>query len=150
MTLKSRYINNDNFREYTGRDLEQEYQQAGETNPSLAVERFIARVELRLVAYINKMFNKQIDSEWFCWSEKQKLNFKYALCEQIEYMLINGDIALDSGYDRKEGAKIGRAHLNEITLCEPCLTFLHNVGLTYRGIKPRTALGLNYGEWINL
>ena len=150
MTLKSRYINNDNFREYTGRDLEQEYQLAGDSNQSAAVDRFIARVELRLVAYINKMFNKQIDSDWFYWSEKQKLNFKYALCEQIEYMLINGDIALDSGYDKKEGAKIGKAHLTEITLCEPCLAFLHNVGLTYRGIRPRTALGLNYGEWIDL
>ena len=56
-------------------------------------------------------------------------NFQKAIIEQVEYVLRNGDLFTDSGYDPEEGQKIEWGKLYDITISKTTINYLKNAGL---------------------
>lgn len=97
LNLKSKYITAQDFLEYTGIDLNIELKD--DDNPSNKVNAFLYRIENRMSNFIASFFYKDIDSLFLKFTDFQKLHYKFALIEQALYVLKNGDISVDSGYD---------------------------------------------------
>lgn len=97
LDLKSKYITAQDFLEYTGIDLNVELKD--DDNPSNKVNAFLYRIENRMSNFIASFFYKDIDNLFLKFSDFQKLHYKFALIEQALYVLKNGDISVDSGYD---------------------------------------------------
>lgn len=123
--MKAQYINIEFFKEYAGIDLRSKLQEdANESNKS---ESFLWRVEERMLSFMEANFHKNINRLWSSMSDYQKTHYKYALCEQALYVLENGDLSVDSGYDiekgeiidshKKKNIIIGENARNELILC---------------------------------
>ncbi len=143
--LKSKYITKDDFKMYFGIDLEVELK--GDDNPSNTVNAFLKRVENRISAYLNAKFYKNVDLEYPKFTDYQKEHYKLALLEQANYVLTQGDISVDSGYDIEQGKKAERDYLNRIKISDNAIEELILCGLWNRHIKSRARSGLD-GWWM--
>lgn len=130
MSLKSRYITKDDFKEYWGIDLDKEL--APSDNPSNDAEAFLFRVTNRLITWINARLYRDIDTEYRDWTDFQKEHFKYALLEQAMYVMRNGDLATDSGYDPDVGERASRDHLDKIMISSAAKDHLQVCGIWSR------------------
>ena len=128
MNLQTRYITKDEFREYTGIDLV-------ELLPNQDAEAFLNRVAVRLEAYLDANYFKNIELMYPEFSDYQKKNYKYALIEQALYVFKNGDISVDSGYNPESGIIANRGDLDNLTLSPNAKMFLMNCGLLSREIR---------------
>lgn len=131
--LKSKYITADDFKMYFGIDLESELK--SDDNPSNTANAFLYRIETRLSAYINATFYRNVDLEYGEFTDYQKEHYKLALLEQAYYVLRNGDISSDSGYDPEHGVIAPNGELNNIMLSTNCKQQLMLCGLWCRKIK---------------
>lgn len=127
MQLLTKYITADEFREYTGIDLEEELK--GESNPSNKVNAFLKRIEDRMEVYLNAHFFKNINALYPCFTDEQKYHYKLALIEQAYYVFKNGDISTDSGYDQDRGIIASKHARTEITLAPNAIDHLRMTGL---------------------
>lgn len=143
MNYKSRYITKDDFKGYWGIDLDQEL--APTSNQSNDADAFLFRVTLRLITYLNARLYRDIDREYPEFTDDQKEHFKYALLEQAMYVMRNGDIATDSGYDPERGETASRGHLEKITIGTAAIDHLMLAGLWTRKIKG--SRGFNIDGW---
>ena len=125
MQLLTKYITADEFREYTGIDLEEELK--GQSNPSNKVNAFLKRIEDRMEVYLNAHFFKNINALYPCFTDEQKYHYKLALIEQAYYVFKNGDISTDSGYDQERGMVVENHQKQEIVVCQPCIDFLPHI-----------------------
>ena len=123
----TRYITADEFREYTGIDLEAELRDT--SNPSDKVNAFIRRIEDRMESFMNTHFFKNVNDCWTKWTDEQKLWYKKALIEQAYYVFKNGDISSDSGYDPEKGVIASKHALDEITIAPNAKNYLRMTGL---------------------
>jgi len=137
------YINADDFKTYFGIDLAVELKD--DDNPSNKVEAFLLRVENRIVVYVNANYYRAIEKEFPRFTDYQKEHFKYGLLEQAYYVLRNGDISTDSGYDPEKGEVMNAERLNNIVIAPNCKQELMLCGLLSRKIKNRARWGLS--EW---
>lgn len=133
--LNTKYITPDDFKSYTGIDLEIELS-GGDA------KAFIYRVEKRLEAYISANYYRIVDESWPHLSDFQKEHYKLALIEQALYVLKNGDISTDSGYDPERGPVAQRGDLKSRVLAPNARDQLLLTGLIDRHIG---AWGL--GAW---
>ena len=103
MELKTKYITADDFKQYFGIDLEAELKT--NDNPSDEVNAFLKRIENRMGAFINARFYKNVDIDYKHFTDYQKEHYKLALLEQANYVLTQGDVSVDSGYDIESGSE---------------------------------------------
>ena len=139
--MKSKYITADDFKAYWGIDLESELKT--NDNPSDEIDAFLHRVEVRIATHLDAKFYRNVDMEYPNFTDYQKEHYKYALLEQAHYMLTQGDLASDSGYDVNEGEKISRGKIKSIYFSEPCIEHLILCNLWCRKIRNRARGGLN-------
>lgn len=125
--LLTKYITADEFREYTGIDLEEELRDT--SNPSNKVNAFLVRIEDRMETYLNAHFFKRISDEYPGFTDFQKKHYKLALIEQAYYVFKNGDISTDSGYDPERGEIISKSKKTAITLAPNAIDHLRMIGL---------------------
>lgn len=145
MALKSKYITPDDFKEYFGIDLMGEFKE--DDNPSNQANAFLLRIENRMSAYLNANFYRNIENEYSKFTDYQKTHYKLALLEQCIYVLRNGDISTDSGYEPDEGEKMNMTRLRNIVIAPNCKDELMLCGLWCRKIRNRARGGLD-GWWM--
>ena len=137
------YVVADDFKAYFGIDLAVEL--PDDDNPSNKVESFLLRTENRIVVYLNSQYYRKIEEEFPRFTDYQKEHFKYALLEQAYYVLRNGDISTDSGYDPEKGEIMNAERLNNIIIAPNCKNELMLCGLLSRKVRNRSRWGLN--DW---
>ena len=104
-------------------------------NESNQAEMFLARVERRLMAYIDNNTFRRYKYEELCG--KQLNAFKEAIILQAMYVYKNGDIGMDSGYDAERGLVAKRSELVELSVCQDAIDVLANAGLWNMSMKNR-------------
>lgn len=144
MEVKSRYIDADMFKQYTGIDLSLELKT--DDNPSNQVDALLYRVESRMASFIASNFYRNIDNEFKRFSDYQKEHYKIALLEQVLYILKNGDLSVDSGYNPQEGIKTARRHLERLSIAPNAVNELRLCGVWCRHIKNRSRGAID-GLW---
>lgn len=127
MALKSKYITDEEFKEYSGIDLSIELRD--DDNSSNKVDAFLYRTERRLNTYLNATYQQDIDRRFPTFTDHQKLCYKHALMEQIIYVLQNNEISEDSGYDQERGVVASRNTLKSLSLAPNAYNELYNAGL---------------------
>lgn len=132
MAIQTRYITKDEFREYSGIDLDAQLKD--DDNPSDKANAFLKRIEVRMEAFLNANFFRNINVEYRKFSDYQKEHYKYALMEQAIYVLRNGDISTDSGYDTEKGEVANAKHLKGIIIAPNAKDQLSLCGLWCRHI----------------
>lgn len=142
MELKTKYITEEDFKDFFGIDLASSFKE--DDNPSNQVDAFLRRIEIRIEAYLNANFYRNIESEFPEFTNYQKEHFRYALLEQAMYVLKNGDISVDSGYDQDEGIKATRTQLRELSISQNCKEQLILCGLWCRKINTRARSGMDW------
>lgn len=133
--MNTRYITVDDFKEFSGIDLEQRIKK--DDNPSNTAQAFLDRVAYRLHTYIDANFYRRIDEEYPQFTDYQKEHHKRALLEQCLYVFKNGDISVDSGYDYERGEVAGQGAIVEKSIAPNAKQELMLCGLWCRKFKSR-------------
>jgi len=129
MELKTKYITVDDINTYFGVNL------ASMMNGGLAsANALIYRTEIRLESYLNATFYKNISTMFPTFSDYQKEHYKLALIEQVMYVIKNGDLSVDSGYDGNNGLVISRREMKTIIISDNAKQQLILCGLWNRCI----------------
>lgn len=131
--INSRYITKDDYFEKWGEDLSIILPNGD--NESNKVERFLELVEDRLACYVMQTTHKDIDLIYPRFTDTQKIRYKKALLEQALYMIRNGDIGSDSGYDPNRGLVATNRTLKAIEISRPAISQLERCGLYDRRIR---------------
>ena len=130
-TTAPKFVTPDDFFNYTGRSLDAILQpNENESNKS---NLFLKNVEEDLMFRIDHLSFRVY--KWDNLTEYQLSCLKRAIIKQAEYVLRNGDLMTDSGYDIEKGKVITRAEIEEIGLCVPATDALQSCGLLNRVIK---------------
>lgn len=132
MEFKTRFITKDEFKLYFGIDLEIELPESD--NSSDRVNAFLCRIENLLEAWINTNYFYRLNTFWETFTDYQKEQYKLALLEQAYYVLKNGDISSDSGYDKDKGIVADRRSLNVIAISPATYNHLDNGGFLNKHI----------------
>ena len=135
--LAPKFITIDEFDNYWSANLREMLRTSA--NPSNQAELFLARVENRLMAYIDNNTFRRYEYEEL--QGKQLAAFKEAIILQAMYVYKNGDIGMDSGYDAERGSVINRANLVEISVCQDAIDALSNAGLWNLAMKNKPRIG---------
>ena len=135
--LAPKFITIDEFDNYWSANLREMLRTSA--NPSNQAELFLARVENRLMAYIDNNTFRRYEYEEL--QGKQLAAFKEAIILQAMYVYKNGDIGMDSGYDAERGSVINRANLVEISVCQDAIDVLSNAGLWNLAMKNKPRIG---------
>ena len=130
--IQTRYITKDEFKEYSGIDLDATLRDDG--NPSNKTNAFLSRIERRVETYLNAHFFRNVDVEYKKFSDYQKEHYKYALMEQAIYELRNGEISTDSGYDPEKGEVANVDNLSKLRIAPNAKDELVTCGLWNRHI----------------
>lgn len=123
--MKPLFVTADDFLDYWGINLNARLRT--NDNDSNKADTYLARVELRLMSWIDK--NSFRVTPWNNLAPFQIQNFRYAILEQAMYMWRNGDIEMDSGYDQERGVVLHSNDKEDIVICKSCLNFLFTAGL---------------------
>jgi hypothetical protein len=145
MEIKTKYITPDDFKDYFGIDLELELKNSG--NPSNSAVAFIKRIEVRMAAFLDARFYRNIDAEYPKFTDYQKEQYSLALLEQAFYIFKNGDISTDSGYDYDTGEKASNDTIIKKIVAPNSVNHLVNCGLWTTKIKGSRNRGLWGGLW---
>lgn len=128
-----KFVTVDEFDNYWGANLRDMLRSGA--NESNAASIFLARVERRLMAYIdNNTFRRYRYDEL---QGKQLDAMKEAILLQAMYTYKNGDIGMDSGYDAERGIIAKRSDLVELAACQDAIDTLSNAGLWNLVMKNR-------------
>ena len=142
-----KFITIDEFNNYWSVNLNEMLRTSA--NPSNQAELFLARVENRLMSYIDNNTFRRYRYEDL--QGKQLSAFKEAIILQAMYVYKNGDLGMDSGYDTERGMVAKRSDLVELSVCQDAIDILSNAGLWNLTMKnkPRTfGSGTGLG-WLN-
>lgn len=153
MLGQPKFVSVDDFKNYWGMDLRNILR--SDDNESNQAERFLARVEDRLMNWIDNNTFRRLKYENLKANPRQYENWQKAILTQAMYMYKNGDLGLDSGYDSEKGIVTPRSDLVELEVCQAAIDYLSNAGLFNLNVKnrPRTLNGYpgtGYGgNWQN-
>ena len=139
--FKPKFVTVDDFNNYHNMNL-REMIRPYNGNDSYYAEKFLFKVEVQLMNWIdNATFRRK---NWNQLNSKQYQNFQLAILEQALYMLKNGDIGLDSGYNPEQGIIAQRGQLNRLRVSQTAIDYLSNAGLYNLVVKnrPRTFSGV--------
>ena len=143
MQYKSKYITEEDYKQMFGLDLSANMKATD--NPSDMVNAFLYRIETQVATAIDSKFCRQVDREYPTFSNYQKEHYKLALLYQVDYVLRNGDISNDSGYDTEAGKVADRNYLTSISLSNNTIEHLRLCGLWTTHIKANSRGGIN--DW---
>lgn len=133
MRTEARFLKPDDYYNYTGKNLYKELQT--NDNESNKVDLFIMYVEDVLLDYIEA--NSFRDFKWEAITSFQKEKLQRALIYQIDYIIRNGDLFTDSGYDVDKGFIADYNKIQAISICQPTINILVNSGLLNHKIRNR-------------
>lgn len=109
--LQTKYITLDEFTQYfPNEDL---IASMGSQEGAIA---FLKRIEDRMEAYVGANFDKNVERLYGEFTDYQKEHYKLALLEQCIYVLKNGEISVDSGYDPERGEIVNITTLKKLAL----------------------------------
>lgn len=128
---RPRFVTPSDFQNYTGKNLKSILKSDGVNNFD---NLFLMRVEDRLLVAIDKMSFRTYSFDHL--TEFQKENLQKAIIEQAEYILRNGDIYTDSGYDL-EKIIATPGFLESIEICRITKSYLIASGLLNFNIQNR-------------
>lgn len=140
--LLTKYVTKDEFLAYSGINLDMRLKD--DDNPSDKANSFLYRIERRMDTFLNANFYRNIDLEYPQFTDYQKEHYKQALMEQAIYILRNGDISTDSGYDPEGGFVAGADRLKHATIAPNAKEELMLCGLWCRKIRTRRGVY----EWL--
>jgi len=144
IALKTRYITVEEFKQYFGVDIESKLNTGESDNLSNSAISFIMRVEDRMDAWLNSNYFQNVEVNYPQFSEYQKRHYKLALLEQTMYILRNGDLSTDSGYDPEAGVIASINTLKELSISPTAKDHLLQCGLLSRHIGRR---GVGNANW---
>lgn len=128
--LQTKYITLDEFTEYfPEKDL---IAIMGSQEGAIA---FLKRIEDRMESFIEANFDKNLEREYSVFTNYQKKHYKRALLEQCIYILRNGDISVDSGYDMDKGVIADITTIKKLALSPNSKQELILCGLWSRHIR---------------
>ena len=89
----------------------------------------------RFIYGIEKWLINKFTTLPYCWSgdfenDRQRELFKYAVISQIQYVLQNGSINNDSGFNQASSVLISRDNLNKISVSQDTLMYLKKAGIS--------------------
>lgn len=147
MDLQTRFITLDEFRDYTGIDLEARLKK--DDNPGSTAYAFLRRCTDRVEAYIEANYHRRIEREYPNFTNYQKEKYKLGLIEQALYIFKNGDISVDSGYDPQEGEKVSRGTIERLSLAPNAKNYFMLSGVLTRYLKTKGRSGYfdDFGWW---
>lgn len=125
MRTEPRFVTPNDFFNYTGIDLVGKFK--GQENESNKANIFLMQIEDTLLARIDNMSFRNV--RWEDLSELQLENLQKAIIFQAEYILRNGDLFTDSGYDLERGEVMSFDKIQKISICRTSLDLLKNCGL---------------------
>ena len=131
--LTSKYITPIDYLNYFGENLDAIL--PNDDMPSGKAERFVARIEDDMASMLEEKCFKRIDFEYKNFSEYQKKCYKMALLWQCKYVIKNGQISNDSGYDPMTGKIASDDDLKGIELSRNTIRYLKLCGLWNRNIR---------------
>jgi hypothetical protein len=147
--LEPKFITVDDYNNYWGENLRDMLRAYG-ANDSYEAERFLARVEIKLINWINNRTFRRIR---YCDLNQRQLHlFQLALIEQAKYMFKNGDIGLDSGYNPETLQIADSQTLETLRVSNTTVELLSNAGLFNLTVKdlPRYPHGGGPGDFTNI
>lgn len=153
MLGQPKFVTVDDFKNYWGKDLRSILR--SDDNDSNQAERFLARVEDRLMNWIDNNTFRRIPYDQLRSNPRQFENWQKAILTQAMYMYRNGDLGIESGLDTEKGIIAARSDLVELEVCQAAIDYLSNAGLFNLNVKnrPRTMRGFpwmdNGGNWQN-
>ena len=130
-----KFVTVDDFNNYWGLDLRNLLR--SDDNQSNQAERFLARVEDRLMNWIDNNTFRRIRYEDLRNRPYQFENWQKAILTQAMYLYKNGDLGIESGMDTEKGIIIPRSDLVEMEVCQAAIDFLSNAGLFNLNVKNR-------------
>lgn len=139
MELKTKYITSDDYFRYFGENLQKFFDENSD-NPSDAVNSFLIRIENRMETFLNAKCFKNIGSIYCHFSDFQKEHYKRALLEQAYYVIHNGDLSVDSGYDPTKGEIASVNDISSRTISQNAINELKVCGLWTRKITGQSWL----------
>lgn len=107
LDIQSKYITADDYKREKGVDLSIEIQD--DDNASNKVTRFIKDITDWCCRYLAQKYgvnelNPNLEDQWPKLATFRRNQFKLGVIEQIEYVLNNGLISLDSGISKETGS----------------------------------------------
>ena len=133
LILEPQYVTVDDFNNYHGVNLREILRNDG--NDSYQAERFLAREELKFINWIDNTTFRRLPYSQL--NERQLKLFRCAILEQVMYVIKNGDIGLDSGYDPEKGVIADSDTLNSLRVSQVAIDLLSNAGLFNLVMKNR-------------
>jgi hypothetical protein len=138
MIGQPKFVTVDDFKNYWGIDLRERLR--SDDNTSNQAERFLARVEDRLMNWIDNNTFRRLKYDELKFKPRLYENWQKAILTQAMYMYKNGDLGIDSGYDAEKGIVTARSDLVELEVSQATIDYLSNAGLFNLNVRnlPRT------------
>lgn len=130
---EAKFVTPDDYNNFFGQNL----------NAMLKIKDNTSNVANIFLMHVENKVLERIDStsfrveNWDRLSELQLEKLQQAILYQAEYVIRNGDIFSDSGYDLEKGEVISIEKLQKIAICRTSIDFLKNAGLFNQVIKNR-------------
>lgn len=142
LSNEPRFVTPDDFQNYTGKSLDELLDK--NANISNASNLFLLRVEDCLLSRLDNLSFRTVGYDDL--SDFQLESLQKAIIYQAEYMIRNGDIFTDSGYDIERGEVIDFDKLQRVAICPTSVDLLKNCGLYNHVITNRRRyIDLGYG-----
>ena len=128
MRTEPMFVKPSDYFNYHGVDLDAELElNDNESNKS---NIFLMKIEDKLLARMDNIACRVRNFDRI--SEFQKECIQKAILIQAEYIIRNGDLFTDSGYDMEKGKIIDVTDLKEIQICPTAYEYLMNSGIWSR------------------
>ena len=125
MRTEPKFVKESDFNNYTGKDLRALLKVP--SNQRNACNIFLMQIEDRLLTRVDVMTFR--NNSWDDLTDFQLECLQKAIITEAEYIIRNGDIFTDSGYDEEKGIVISQEALNKIAICGVAKDFLIRCGL---------------------
>jgi hypothetical protein len=133
MAITTKYVSRDDFRNFSGIDLELELRDKDDTSNKVSI--FILQIENWCETYVQYHTGKYYD--FTALTPEQLIHWKRGLLYQIEYVIRNGNISNDSGYNPEAGGIVEPNYLNRIALSENAKMEFMMAGIWTRKLRSR-------------
>lgn len=125
MKLKPEYVSVEDFRNYTGIDLQEELAEGQDPN------LFLRDREDEFITYVNLQSWRPI-TKWIVehrYSPKQMDALKEAILIHAKYVFENGDILGNNGIDPEQGVKFGKYEREEAAIAPNAINKVKMAGI---------------------
>lgn len=132
------YVTKDDYRNFSGIDLGLELRDLDDTSNKVNI--FINSIENWCETFLAYHSTKELKLNEL--TADQTAHYKRGIMYQIQWVLRNGDVSSDSGYDPNQGPVVDVAYLRKISLAPNAMMEFNLAGVLSR--KVRTQYGYRY------